>query len=108
MQSWLLLGLAIVLEVAGTTCLKLSDGLRNALPTAGLVVFYLASFAALSLAVKRMDISVAYAVWAGLGTVLITVVGVYAFDEPFNWLRAVCIGLIIVGVIGLNLSGASR
>lgn len=108
MQSWSLLGLAIVFEVFGTVCLKLSDGLTRALPTLGIVVFYLLSFAALSIAVKRIDISVAYAVWAGLGTVLITVIGALAFNEPMTSLRLVCIGLIIVGAVGLNLTGTAH
>lgn len=107
MQSWLLLGLAIILEVLGTVCLKRSDGLSHLVPTAGIVVFYLLSFAALGFAIKRIDISVAYAVWAGLGIVLITAIGAFAFNEPLGWLRMVCIGLIIVGVVGLNLSATS-
>jgi len=105
-QSWLLLALAIVLEVAGTVCLKLSDGLHNLWPTIGIVVFYVLSFVPLAFAVKQIDVSVAYAVWAGLGIVLITAIGMFAFDEPLTWLRAACIGLIIVGVVGLNLSGS--
>ncbi|HLQ84579.1 MAG TPA: multidrug efflux SMR transporter [Salinisphaeraceae bacterium] len=106
MQSWLLLGLAIVLEVAGTVCMKLSEGLTRVLPIIGIVVFYLLSFAALSIVIKRIDISIAYAVWAGLGIVLITAIGIVAFKEPVTWVRIACIGLIIVGVMGLNLSGA--
>lgn len=105
MQSWLLLGLAIVLEVAGTACIKLSDGFTQVLPAAGVVVFYLSSTVFLAVAVKHIDVSVAYAVWAGLGIVLITVIGVFSFNEPLTWLRVTCIGLIVVGVVGLNLSG---
>ncbi len=108
MQSWLLLGLAIVLEVAGTTCMKLSEGLTRVGPVIGIVVFYLLSFAALSIAIKRIDMSVAYAVWAGLGIVLITAIGVLFFREPVTGLRLVCIGLILIGVIGLNLGTASH
>lgn len=108
MQSWLLLGLAIVLEVAGTVCLKLSDGLSNVWATAGIVVFYILSFIPLAYAVKQIDVSVAYAVWAGLGIVLITAIGVISFDEPLTWLRVACIALIILGVVGLNLTGTSH
>lgn len=106
MQSWMLLGLAIVLEVAGTVCMKLSDGFTQWLPATGVVVFYLASTIVLAVVVKTIDISIAYAVWAGLGIVLITIIGVFTFDEALTWLRVVCIGLIIVGVIGLNMSGS--
>lgn len=103
-MSWLLLGLAIALEVAGTVCLKLSQGFTQLLPTVGTMLFYVASFFLLSIVVKTIDITVAYAVWAGLGIVLITVIGVAAFNEPLTWLRVSCIGLIIIGVVGLNLS----
>lgn len=108
MQSWLLLALAIVLEVAGTTCMKLSDGFTQVMPAIGVVVFYLSSTVVLAVAVKHIDISVAYAVWAGLGIVLITIIGMYSFNEPMTWLRVSCIGLIIVGVVGLNLSGTAH
>lgn len=105
MNSWLLLGLAIVLEVIGTVCMKLSDGFTQVLPAAGVVVFYLASTVLLAVVVKYIDISIAYAVWAGLGIVLITIIGFFGFNEPLSWLRVACIGLIVVGVVGLNLSG---
>lgn len=108
MLSWSLLALAIVLEVIGTVCMKLSDGFTQVVPAAGVVVFYLASTVILAVVVKYIDISIAYAVWAGLGIVLITLIGVAAFDEPLTWLRVSCIGLIIVGVVGLNLSGTSH
>lgn len=108
MQSWLLLGLAIVLEVVGTVCMKLSDGFTQMWPALGVVVFYLASTIVLAVVVKTIDISIAYAVWAGLGIVLITIIGVFTFNEPLTWLRVTCIGLIIVGVVGLNLSGTAH
>lgn len=108
MQSWLLLGAAIVLEVIGTVCMKLSDGFTLWLPAAGVVVFYLASTIMLAIVVKTIDVGVAYAVWAGLGIVLITVIGVFTFGEPLTWLRVLCMGLIIAGVVGLNISGAAH
>lgn len=104
MPSWLLLSLAIVLEVAGTTCMKLSDGLTRLWPVVGIGVFYLASFACLALALEKLDVSVAYAIWAGLGIVLITLIGVVFFHEPMSAWRAACIALVLVGVVGLNLS----
>lgn len=106
MQSGLLLAAAIVLEVAGTTCMKLSDGLTRLWPTVGIAVFYLASFACISLALKRIDLSVAYAVWAGLGIVLMSVVAVFFFDEAMTPWRLACITLVLMGVVGLNLSSS--
>ena len=102
--SWLYLFLAIGLEVFGTTCMKLSQGFSKAAPSVLLFVFYGLSVVSLTLAVKRLDISVAYAVWSGLGTGLMAFIGVAWFDEPLTTLKAVALGLIIVGVVGVNLA----
>ena len=104
MPGWWLLAIAVTLEVAGTTCMKLSDGFTRLWPSVGIVVFYLASFACLTLALKRIDVSIAYAIWAGLGIVLISLIGVFYFDEPMTLWRTGCIALVLIGVIGLNLS----
>ncbi len=106
MQSWLILITAIVLEVAGTTAMKLSDGFTRPLPSVLLVVFYLCSLAALTLALKRIDVSLAYAIWAGVGTVLVAVVGILWFKEPISLAKAFSILLIAAGVAGLHLSSA--
>lgn len=104
MSSWLLLALAILLEVAGTTCMKLSQGLTRLGPTVGIAGFYLASFVCVALALERIEVGLAYAIWAGLGIVLITLVGVFYFGETMTGWRALCITLIVFGVIGLNLT----
>jgi len=74
-MSWLFLTLAIVLEVCGTTCMKLSEGFSRLIPSILIFVFYGFSFAAFTLALKRIDLSFAYAVWAGLGILLISTIG---------------------------------
>jgi len=107
MQSWLILITAIVLEVAGTTAMKISDGFTRPLPSVLLVVFYLLSLAALTLALKRIDMSVAYAIWAGVGTVLVAIVGVMWFREPLSLLKVASILLIAAGVAGLHLSNTT-
>jgi small multidrug resistance pump len=104
MHGWWLLAIAIMLEVAGTTCMKLSDGLTRLWPSLGIVVFYLVSFACLTLALKHIDVSVAYAIWAGLGIVLISVVGVFFFGESMTLWRAGSIALVLLGVVGLNIA----
>ncbi|WP_423821038.1 multidrug efflux SMR transporter [Salinisphaera sp. SPP-AMP-43] len=104
MLNWLILAAAIVAEVIGTTCLKMSGGLSRFWPVTGMIVFYGASFVGLALALRSIDMSVAYAIWSGLGVALITVVGVFGFGEAFTIARAVCIVLILLGVIGLNLA----
>ena len=101
--AWLALSLAIVLEVSGTTCLKLAEGFSRPLPTAGVVVFYITSFFMLGLALRTMNVGTAYAIWAGVGTALVTVIGIVAFKEPATAVRFGCITLIIAGVVGLHL-----
>jgi small multidrug resistance pump len=105
MKYWLLLFIAILLEATGTTFMKLSRGFRNPVATVFMFVCYLVGLVPLNLALRHIDLSVAYAVWSGLGTVFITVVGILYFREPATAIRLVSIGLIIIGVIGLNLSG---
>src|SRR5262245_12123118 len=104
-MSWFYLVLAIVLEVSGTTSMKLSQGFTKMLPSALMFLLYGLSVCALTLALKRIDVSMAYAVWSGLGTALIATVGVLWLKEPLNTLKIVSLTLIIIGVIGLNLSG---
>ncbi len=108
MQPWVYLLVAILLEVAGTTSMKLSAGFTRLLPSMAIFIFYALSFATLTLALKSIEISVAYAVWSGIGMVLITAIGYFWFHEELTVLKAFNIALIIVGVLGLNLSGAGR
>jgi small multidrug resistance pump len=103
MTTWLILGAAIVFEVMGTTAMKVSEGFSRLWPSVALVVCYAASFYLLALTLKRLDVSVAYAIWSGAGTVLITVIGIVLFKEPATVLKMVFIGMIIAGVVGLNM-----
>lgn len=105
-MHWVFLVLAILLENAGTICMKLSCGFRNALPSALIAAFYLPGFFFLTLALRRLDVSVAYAVWSGLGTLFIALVGFLHFHEQATAVRLVSILLIVAGVVGLNLSGS--
>ncbi len=108
MRYWFYLAGAIVLEVTGTTLMKLSEGFTKIVPSILLFVFYAASFVALTYAIKKIDVSIAYAIWAGIGTALITVIGMLYFRESATFLKILCIGLIIIGVVGLNLTGAKH
>jgi small multidrug resistance pump len=107
-MTWLYLALAIVLEISGTTCMKLSGGFTRIVPSILLFVFYILSFGMLTLALKKIDVSVAYAVWSGVGTALIATIGVLWFKEPATAIKLVSLGLIILGVVGLNLSGGAH
>jgi small multidrug resistance pump len=104
-MHWIFLILAIVGEVAGTTCMKLSAGFTKPVASVGIFVFYGICFTFLTLALKKMDMSLAYAVWAGLGTALITGLGVMVFHEPISAIKIGGVVLIIGGVVLLNLSG---
>ncbi len=108
MQSWLYLTGAIILEVAGTSCMKLSEGFSKLIPSVLIFVFYGLSFVGLTIALKKIDVSIAYAVWAGIGTALIAVIGILYFKEPLTLVKVLSIFLIIIGVVGLNLGGVKH
>jgi small multidrug resistance pump len=107
-MSWLYLVLAIVLEVSGTTAMKLSQGFTKMWPSVLMCLFYGLSLSALTLALKRLEVSVAYAVWSGLGTALIATIGVLWMKEPINTLKILSLMLIILGVVGLHFSAAEH
>lgn len=102
LKAWLLLTLAIIGEVAGTTFMKLSHGFTELKPSIGIFVCYAISFAFLTLSLKRLEVGFAYALWSGMGTLLIFLVGVFYFSEPVTLLKTVSVLAIIVGVIGLK------
>ena len=102
-MHWLYLAGAILFEVAGTTSMKLSYGFTRLIPSILIFVFYVLSFVSLTYAVKKIDMSVSYAIWSGIGTTLIAMIGVYYFKESMTTLKFFSIILIILGVIGLNI-----
>ena len=101
--SWMFLIAAILLEVCGTTSMKLSDGFAKIVPSVLIFVFYGLSMVCLTFAVKRIDISVAYAVWSGLGTGVVAVIGVWWFGESLGIVRIGALALIVIGVVAVNL-----
>ena len=103
MLAWIYLILAIFFEVAGTTCMKLADGFTKLTPSIFIFVFYSISFSLMTLALRRLDLSTAYAIWAGLGTSLVAMIGVYYFNEPMTLVKAISLLFVIIGVIGLRL-----
>jgi small multidrug resistance pump len=104
MNYYYLLLLAIAFEVCGTTCMKLSEGFSRLFPSVSIFVFYAISFYFFTLSLKGIDVSIAYAIWAGLGTALITVIGIFFFKEPVNTLKIASLFFVVAGVVGLNLS----
>ena len=108
MQHWFFLISAILLEVAGTTAMKFSEGFTKLVPSVLMAVLFLSSLAMLTLALKKFEIGMAYAIWSGLGTALIAVLGIYLFNETASLMKFFSILLIIAGAVGLNLSGANH
>jgi small multidrug resistance pump len=104
-MSVIYLAVAILLEICGTTALKLSDGFTRLGPTGLVVVCYPASFAMLSLALRGIDLSTAYAVWSGVGTAVVATIGILWFGEPAGVWKLACLALIVAGVAGLHLAG---
>lgn len=100
--TWFFLLLAILLEVAGTTSMKLSNGFHCLEPSVFIFVFYLLSFICLAITLKYFEISFAYAVWSGFGTLLIVIIGICFFHESITWIKVLSLTCIICGVIGLQ------
>ncbi|HXH03427.1 MAG TPA: multidrug efflux SMR transporter [Candidatus Competibacteraceae bacterium] len=108
MNAWPLLALAILAEVIATSALKLSDGFTRLWPSLIVCAGYLSAFYLLSVVVRRLDISVVYAIWSGAGVALIAVIGYLVFEESMSPLRIAGLLLTICGVVMLNLSSASH
>ena len=105
--AFALLVVAIGIEVASTAALPRADGFRDPVWAAVVVAGYAAAIWLLSLVVLRMPVSVTYAVWSGVGTASIAIVGALFLDEPLNLVKVVAIGLIVVGVVVLNLQSSA-
>lgn len=103
-MSFLYLAAAIALEICGTTSLKLSEGFTRIGPAGAVVVCYAASFGLLSLALRGIDLSIAYALWSGVGTAIVAAIGILWFGESAGALKLLSLALIISGVAGLHLS----
>jgi small multidrug resistance pump len=107
-MQWIYLILAISFEIIATTLMKTSNGFSKILPALGSLIGYGICFTFLSMALKKIDVSVAYAVWSAAGIVIISIIGVFIFKESVSALKIISILLIILGVVGLNLSGVSH
>ncbi len=102
MKGYLFLTLSIISEVFATTMLKLSEGFTVAGPSLAVAIGYGISFYSLSLCLKTLPLSLAYAIWSGVGTALTVIVGIVIWHDIFNLYSALGIVLIIGGVILLN------
>jgi len=103
MTAWLLLGLAIVAEVIGTSALKASEGFTRLVPSVVVVLGYAVAFYCLSLVLKTLPVGIAYAAWSGLGIVLITLVALVMYGQKIDLPGLIGMGLIVAGVVVLNV-----
>jgi small multidrug resistance pump len=109
MNAWLLLAIAIVAEVVGTSALKASAGFSRLVPSLVVVLGYAVAFYCLSLVLRTIPVGVAYAIWSGLGIVLITLVAWVVYDQAIDLAAALGMGLIVAGVVVLNVfSGSAK
>jgi small multidrug resistance pump len=102
--AWWVLSLAIVFEVCGTTCMRLSDGFTRLAPSVLIFVFYAASFALNVMVIRVLGLSVTYSVWCGVGTLATTLIGFFYFKEPATAMKMASAGLIVLGVVGMHLA----
>jgi len=103
-MPWILLFAAILFELAAITSMKLSRGFSEPIPSIAVPVFYVLSAAAVILALKRLDLSVTYAIWSGVGTALAATIGMAYFREPFSLFKIASLLLVVIGVVGLSLA----
>lgn len=103
-MAWLFLIIAIVFEVSGTILMKMSGGFSNIKYAVLMLLFYLLSLSMLTLALKKIPIGTAYAIWSGVGIVLIAIVGVLFFKDTLKLSHVIFISFILIGAIGLNLT----
>ncbi|WP_090579921.1 multidrug efflux SMR transporter [Paenibacillus sp. OV219] len=103
-MGWILLAIAIALELSGTISMKLSESFTKLVPSVLMFVCYAASFTLINYALGYLQVSVVYAVWSGVGIVLITLAGYFIFDERLPISSVLWIGVILVGVIGLKVT----
>lgn len=101
--SWLLLVASIAAEVAGTIALRYADGFTRPVPSLVVVASYAAAIWLMSLAVRYLEVGLAYAVWAGSGTALTAALGILWFSESMTLLRIAGVVMIVIGVVVLNL-----
>jgi small multidrug resistance pump len=101
-RAWIYLMIAILAEVAATTAMKMANGFTELKPSILIFVFYAISMSFLILSLKRLEIGLAYAIWSGLGTFLIYLIGIYTFNEPVTLLKTISVLCIIIGVMGLK------
>ena len=106
-MAWLILVAAGLFETGFAVLLKLSHGFTRVWPTVGFAACALLSFGLLTLALRHLEVGTAYAVWTGIGSVGVVVLGMLLLGESASIPKLISIALVVAGVIGLNLTGAA-
>jgi small multidrug resistance pump len=104
----IMLTFAIASEIIATLALKASDGFSKPLPVVLVVAGYAVSFWLLALVLKHLSVGTTYAIWSAVGTAAIALIGIAIYGEGASVLKIASLGLIVLGVIGLNAAGASH
>lgn len=107
MPSYAYLAIAIIAEVIATTALKASEGFSNLLPSILVVVGYGVAFYCLSMTLRTIPVGIAYAIWSGAGIVLVSLIGFALYGQKLDVWAVIGIGLIMSGVLILNLLSKS-
>ena len=107
-MHYLYLFISIATEIIGTSFLKTSEGFTKLWPTLGTLLSFGICFYFLSLTIKFLPLNITYAPWAGLGVVVTTIISVIIFTENVNLISIISIGLIVIGVVLLNVFGESH
>lgn len=104
-MNWTLLLVAAVFEIAWAVGLKYVDGFTRLWPSVAVVAAMFVSMGLLAVAARALPIGTAYAVWTGIGAAGTAVAGIFLFDESASAGRIACLALIVIGVIGLRITG---
>ncbi len=107
-MAWFLVIVAGLLETGFAVCLKLSENFTRLWPTIGFAVFGIGSFGLLSTALKSLHVGPAYAVWTGIGAAGTAIYGMIWLGDTVSVLKIVSISLVLIGVVGLQLSGSTH
>lgn len=102
-MKWLFLFIAIVCEVIGTSALKYTEGFKKLIPSLIVIVGYGISFYFFSLSLKYIPLGVAYAIWGGVGIVLVAIAGYFLFKQSFDLAGIIGIAFILIGIVILNV-----
>ena len=107
-MAWVLLGIAILAEIAGTLSLKASNGLSRLWPSLGVLFGYATAFTLMAMSLKKLDVGVTYAIWSGVGIVGAAIGGYIFFDQQLSRMTIIGMVIIVAGVVVMNLGGTAH